>query len=284
MALRDKARNAGVRLASAPCNILGESIQTAWAAIRAGRIGNVRLVYAEIDDGMIHRTDFRSWRSRSGRLWPARSEFETGCTFEHAGYVITVLGAMFGPVRRVTAFASTIFKDKGLQPAMEHTAPDFSVGLLQFEGGIVARVTNSVVAPRDHRLRIFGDEGHLEIPELWDYASPVILHSLAQGRAARWLERCSLLPRRRLPHVRPMPYRTGRGDPTMDFMRGVVELARAIESGGPCRLDEDFAVHVTEVTEILQHPDRFERPAKVQSTFAPIAPMEWAMPAQHACE
>lgn len=282
IALREEARRAGVRLASAPCNILGESIQTAWAAIRAGRIGKVRLVYAEIDDGMIHRTDFRSWRSRSGRPWPARSEFETGCTFEHAGYVITVLGAMFGPVRKVTAFASTIFEDKGLTPPMEHMAPDFSVGLLEFDGGIVARLTNSVVATRDHRLRFFGDEGRLEIPEIWDYASPVLLHSLAKGRAARWLERRGMLPGRRVKRVRQMPYRAGRGDPTMDFMRGVVELAGAVTTGGPCRLDEDFAVHVTEVTEILQHPDRFQRPAEVKSTFAPIAPVEWAMPAPHA--
>jgi hypothetical protein len=62
----------------------------------------------------------------------------------------------------------------------------------------------------------------------------------------------------------------------MDFMRGVAELAAAIREGRSSRLDEDFAVHVTEVTEMLQYPERFERPATVRSSFAPIAPMDWA--------
>ena len=35
-----------------------------------------RLVYAELDDGMIHKADYRGWISRSGRAWPARGEFD----------------------------------------------------------------------------------------------------------------------------------------------------------------------------------------------------------------
>jgi hypothetical protein len=62
----------------------------------------------------------------------------------------------------------------------------------------------------------------------------------------------------------------------MDFMRGVAELADAVNSGRDSRLDENFAVHVTEVTEILQFPQRFAFPAIVQSSFSPIAPMDWA--------
>lgn len=275
-ALRSKAANAGVRLASAPCNILGESAQTAWRAVRDGRIGTPRVIYAELDDGMIHRTDFRSWTSKSGRHWPAESEFETGCTYEHAGYALSILCAMFGPVRKVTAATATIFPDKGLGAEAAHSAPDFSVGILEFDGNIIARLTNSVVAPRDHRMRIVGDDGTIEISELWDYASPVVYRASARGRAQRWLERRRLWPGRTLKSVRPMPYKAGRGDPTMDFLRGVVELADAIRNDRPCRLDENFAVHITEVTEILQYPERFSRPAPIKSKFAPIEPMEWA--------
>lgn len=276
--MRDLARAAGVRLASAPCNVLGESAQTLWRAVRTGVAGKVALAYAELDDGMIHRANYRTWASRSGRIWPARGEFETGCTFEHAGYAVTVFAAMFGPVRRVTAFSALLVPDKRTDPPLPHPAPDFSVGCLEFDGGIVARVTNSVVASYDHRMRIFGDEGTLELREPWDYASPVKFRAASVGRLSRLMERKlgAGFGARRLSPVRPTPFKTGRGAPTMDFMRGPAELAEAIRTGRKCRLDEDFAVHVTEVTEMLQHPDRFDRPAVVESSFAPIEPMDWA--------
>ncbi len=277
--LRDLAAEKNLRLAAAPCNILGESAQTLWAAVRAKKIGAPRLVYAELDDGMIHKTDYRNWISRSGRPWPARGEFEVGCTYEHAGYVLTVLCAMFGPVRRVCSFSALIVADKKTDPPLPHPAPDFSCGLLEFDGGVVARITNSIVAPYDHRLRIIGEEGALEISEPWNYAAPVKFSPVSQGRIARFLERRfgGIRSGKSLPMARKPAMRGGRGRPTMDFPRGVVELAASIAENRPCRLDADFAVHIAEVTEMLQHPERFPRPAPVESTFLPIAPMEWAL-------
>ena len=275
--LRDRAKAAKVRLSSAPCNLIGESAQTALAAVRAGEIGKIRLAYAELDDGMIHRANYATWLSKSGRAWPARGEFETGCTFEHAGYALTILCAMFGPVRKVTSYATVLVPDKRTTPPLHHSAPDFSVGLLEFDDGVVARLTNSIVAPYDHRLRIIGDEGHLEITELWDYASPVILRRAAETRLARFIERrLGAWRGSRLPLVRKPLWHNSRGRPTMDFMRGVAELANAICNDRASRLTEDFGVHITEVTEMLQFPERFSFPAIVQSSFAPIAPMEWA--------
>jgi predicted dehydrogenase len=276
-ALRDAASRAGVRLAAAPCNVLGESAQTAWSAIRAGRIGRPMLVYAELDDGMVHRADYRRWISRAGRPWPARDEFATGCTFEHAGYAIGVLAAMFGPVKSVTAFSRVLIPDKATEPPLRDGAPDFSVGALEFGGGVAARVTNSIVAPYDHRLRIVGEEASIDIREPWDYASPVRLRRSARSRLGRALERrFGGGPATRIPLVRRPPFPRGRRAPKMDFARGVAELADAIAEGRRCRLDADFAVHVTEVAERLQHPERFAGAPRVLSTFAPIAPMDWA--------
>ena len=275
--LRAAARAAGLRMAAAPCNMLGEAAQTLWAAVRSGRIGRPVLAYAELDDGMVHRANYRSWVSRSGRVWPARGEFETGCTFEHAGYAITIFAALFGPVRKVTAFSALLVPDKRTEPPLPHPAPDFSVGLLEFDNGVVARLTNSVVASYDHRMRVVGEDGALELREPWDYACPVVLRRPAETRLARLVERrFPAFAGARVPPVRATPFRGGNGRPTMDFMRGVAELAAAIREGRSSRLDEDFAVHVTEVTEMLQYPDRFERPAMVRSSFAPIAPMDWA--------
>jgi len=276
-ALRDLAAARGLKAASAPCNLLGESAQTLWQAVRRQQVGQVRLVYAELDDGMIHRVDRANWQSRSGKPWPAAGEFSVGCTFEHAGYIVTLLVAMFGPVEEVTAFSALCLPDKDVAPIHGGFAPDLSVGCLRFAGGVVARLTNSIVAPYDHRLRVIGDDGVLVVPEPWNYNCPVQMVPTSVGRLARLLDRrFAIRMGRKLPLARPCPLPRGRGVPTMDFMRGVRELGEAIIEGRPSRLDADLAVHITEVTEILQHPDRFERPARVESRFAPIAPMPWA--------
>ncbi|MCC2103779.1 MAG: gfo/Idh/MocA family oxidoreductase, partial [Hyphomicrobiales bacterium] len=194
-----------------------------------------------------------------------------------AGYALTMLAGMFGPVRRVTSFAALLIPEKKVAPPLPHPAPDFSVGMLEFDNGIVARLTNSIVAPYEHRFRVIGEDGALDIKEPWDYACPVVLRRPSEGRLSRILERrFGGFGGSRVPHARPTPFRGGHGKPTMDFSRGVAELAQAIRENRPSRLDEDFAVHVTEVTEVLQYPERFERPHVVRSTFAPIEPMDWA--------
>jgi predicted dehydrogenase len=277
--LIELAKRQGLSLSAAPCNILGEAAQTAWRAIRDGKIGKVRLIYAELDDGMVHRANYQNWISRSGQTWPARGEFETGCTYEHAGYALSLLVAMFGPVRSVSAFSSLIIPDKETEPKLTNPAPDFSSGCLLFDDGVVARVTNSIVAPYDHRFRIIGEEGTIDITELWDYASSVILRSPPKGRFGRIIERrWPFLNGRKLKLVRKPPLGGGRSNkPTMDFMRGVAELALSLRENRPCKLSAELADHITQVTEILQHPDRFSHPAKLESDLPAMQPEAWAM-------
>ncbi len=278
-ALAATAKARGLSLSAAPCSLLGETAQTLWAAIRRGLIGRVRLVYANLDDGMIHRTAYRSWVSESGARWPARSEFRTGCTMEHAGYYLTWLCAFFGPVQEVLSFSACVVPDKGTDPPISDMAPDFAVGCLTFASGVVARLTCSVVAPYDHRLRVIGDEGILGVEECWDYGAPVRLYRHGSRRLTRWLERSfGYLPGRSVPLVRRPPGPRRLRGPRMDFARGIAEQAEALRDARPCRLSTDFAVHVTEVTVALQHPQPAGAPYRVASTFSPIAAMPWAEP------
>ena len=90
------AERRGLLLASAPCNLLSETAQTAWKALREGRIGTPRLAYAELDDAVFF-LDYKKWVTESGTPWPFDDEFETGCTLEHAGYYLGWLTAFFGP-------------------------------------------------------------------------------------------------------------------------------------------------------------------------------------------
>ncbi len=47
------AQSRGLRLGCSPFTLAGEAQQTAWKVIRQGRLGQVRLVYAEVNHGRI---------------------------------------------------------------------------------------------------------------------------------------------------------------------------------------------------------------------------------------
>lgn len=274
----------GVRIACAPCNLLSESAQTMWRHLREGRIGRVRLAYAELDDGMVHKAAYRSWISESGSPWPFKNEFETGCTLEHADYYLTWLCAFFGPAKRITAFSSVQIPDKVAEVAAADMAPDFSVGCIEFENGVVARLTCGIIAPGDHSIRIIGDDGVLTVSEAWDFGSPVRLRAMPHGlpgriasRVEREIKRRSpaFLLTRNLPLVRPARFKRPTAFP-MDFARGVAELGAAVRENRPCRLSPEFCLHVAELTLVLHNPELHERPYTVQSRFEPVEPMAWA--------
>jgi predicted dehydrogenase len=261
------AKAKGVHLASAPCSVLGEAAQAAWMALRQGRIGRPRLVYAELDDGFLPAMPYAGWTSVSGAAWPAADEFRTGCTLEHAGYYLTWLMAMFGPVRRVVSGAARLLDNT--QTGAGHETPDYASASLFFDDGMVARLTCSIVAQHDHGLRIFGDDGVLEVGDAWANAAPVRV-------------RRRLAIRRRLidsPFARrvrikgPTHPKVGRrGAASMNFALGVAEMAEAIAAGRAPRLAGDFALHLTEVSLAIQAGgDR-----QMRSNFAPVAPMDWA--------
>lgn len=287
--LVDLAEQRGLQIASAPCTVLGESAQTAWKALRAGAVGQPLLAYAEIDDGMVHLENLASWVSASGSPWPFQDEFEVGCTLEHAGYYATWLVAMFGPAKSVTSFASCRIRDKRTGIALDPPdTPDFTVGCLEFESGVVARLTCSIVAPHDHGLRIFGTTGTLAVRECWDFGSRVTLQ-----RRNKWTfraEKRPLLARllgllgfvglgpRRVPLVRHPRFRSRMpGGTRIDFCRGVAELADAIAERRPCRLSARFSLHVNEIVLALQDPAGMGCPRQlVSGTFPAMQPMPWA--------
>ncbi len=282
--LIDIARQRHLLLGAAPCSLLSETAQTAGQAIREGMIGRVRLVYANFDDGMIapHMSPW-NWLNGFGVPWPARDEFEVGCTYEHAGYVLTWLGAFFGPARRVTSFASTQIPEKGVE--VETMAPDFTVGCIEYDEGVVARVTCGLVAPKDKSLTIVGDAGVLHVPDVRNDAGPLFVRFPAalcfRERFIKKLNRLMSLPvsgeewvfQTRLPLVRRPTGRFVSQSKPVDFCRGAAEMANAIRDQRPCRLSAEFACHIVEITEALQYPERFGGTRQIQSTFPPIAPV-----------
>lgn len=266
-ALHDLAVVRNVILASAPASVLGQAAQTLGHALRKGVIGTPRLIYAELDDGFIPQAPYGQWRSESGAPWPAADEFATGCTLEHAGYYLSWLIAIFGPVRRVVAASASVIPGKGTD------TPDFSVATLFFRSGPVARLTCSIVAPHDHRIRVIGDGGVAEVVRAWDNSAPVRIRRRFTLR--RRLMESPFARSHRLPGpTHPMVGRTGAA--AMNFALGPAEVLAAAREGRPCRLGGAYALHLTEVTLAIQEAGDHSGARTMTTACAPMEPMPWA--------
>ncbi len=189
--LVDLAKAKGLGLSMAPCNLLSESAQTMWRALRKNEIGSVHLALAELNDGPFHMADSHNWRADSGAPYDYGEEFRVGVTVEHAGYHLSLLSAFFGPAKSITAFSSVVWPDRPISPEerLSLTTPDFTVACITFESGVVARLTCSLVAPYNHVLQLVGDTGTLTVNEPWNYRSPVYVdrYSSFRYRASRYL-------------------------------------------------------------------------------------------------
>ena len=263
-ALVEFAAARGLAIAAAPCNHLSEAVGVLTRETASGRLGRIVYVQAEMDDGMVPRLDYQVWRSRSGAPWPAKDEFEVGCTMEHAGYHLGPLVSLFGPVRQVTAFNACLVPEKGQDVGVQLQSPDLSVGLLAFDGGIVARLSCSILAPANRALRVVGLDGVATLTDVWEYHAPVRLSRTGASfrpRLMRLLERKAspLVPGAMLgravatPRGRKVPKTAG--GHRMDFARGIAQLARQIEHSAPPLVGPALALHITEVTLALQSAD-----------------------------
>jgi predicted dehydrogenase len=264
------AENRGLGLAAAPCSVLGEAAQTVWRALRESELGNVVLVHAELNDGMVHRMAHSLWRNEFGMPWPSDDEFATGCTLEHAGYALSWLCAFFGPVRALTAYSTTLIRDQGTKRALLR-APDYSIACLELASGVVARLTNSFVAEPDRGFNVFGEHASLRVSTVWRYDSPILIRRNKKGvfeqpapyplvREAVWEHR----------------YRTREGL-SMDFARGVHELCSSLNEKRPCRIGARFSLHVNEVTLAIQNAGISGGRIPIESSFEPMSPMPWAV-------
>lgn len=239
-ALVELAAERDLTLGCAPSNMLGGAGRTLAGLLDDGAIGRPRLVYASLEAGPVHLENYADWRSTSGAPWPAANEFALGCTLEHAGYYLTWLCRLFGPVRQGTVWASLQAPDKGTGQRPDQLAPDISVACLQFDGGVVARLTCGMVAPKDLSLQVIGDGGTIIVEDAWNYRSPI---RITNNRGE---------PVRDVPVVDEAVL--GPSPSQMDFCRGPAEQARRIAAGHDPSADAAMLLHVTELTLLLGAP------------------------------
>ena len=243
------ARRRDVRLSCAPATLLGEAQQTAWKLVRAGSLGTIRAVYAEANWGRIE-----GWHPSPQTLYAVGPMIDVGI------YPLTILTAIFGPARRALAYATVLEPDRRTLAGTPFrlAAPDFAVAVLDFESGIVGRLTSTFwVGPGKQRgIEFHGQAASLYLASWAEFDSRLELSSDGETYTP-------------VPLVRE-PYRG------IGWSRALLDLAEAVEQGRPHRASAEHAAHVVEVLNAIDASRRDGRAVEVHSQFEPPAPMEWA--------
>jgi predicted dehydrogenase len=239
----------GVRLSCAPSTLLGEAQQTAWKLVREGAMGTIRAVYAEANWGRIE-----SWHPSPETLYVSGPLVDVGI------YPLTILTAIFGPVRRVRAYGTMLEPDrvrKDGQP-FRLTTPDFYVAALEHDD-VVVRLTATfwVGAGKQRGIEFHGDASSLYMATWGEFDSRLELSKDGEAYTP-------------VPLLRE-PYRG------IDWSRALVDLADAIEEGRPHRAGAEHASHVVEVLNAVDRSSSEGGSVDVASTFEPPAPLPWAV-------
>jgi len=141
--------------------------------------------------------------------------------------------------------------------------PDFSTAALFFQGGVVARLTCSIVAPHRHSLRLISEAGVLEVDECWNNTAPVRLRKRHVVR--RRLINSPLARTLRAPGV-AHPTVGRRGAASMNFALGPAALLKARARGESHVPFADFSLHLNEVTLAIQNAGE-SAGAQIHSAF-----------------
>lgn len=248
-ALVDLAAELGLRLSSAPATLLGEAQQTLWKLVREDAVGRVRVVYAECNWDRLER-----WHP------DPRSLYSVGPLVDVGVYPLAIVTALFGPARRVQAYATTLEPERRLKDGTAFTpaAPDFVVAVVEHETAVVTRLTASFyVGPSKQRgLELHGDDGSLWLPTWAEANSRVQVQRRGGGYESVELVR--------------EPF------DGIDWGRALADLADAVATGRAHRSTGEHAAHLVEILNAVDVSLDRGGAVEIRSTFPPPDPMEWA--------
>lgn len=253
-ALLEQARRAAVRVGCAPDTLLGAGLQTAGRLIRAGAIG-------------VPQTGLALMQSPGPERWHPSPEFlfqpGAGPLFDVGPYYLSALATVFGAASRVVAVgrqaAASRLIGSGPRAGTGFTVnvPTHVGTLIEYAGGGAASLLLSFDSPlsRQGFVEITGTEGTMAVPDPNRFDGEVRIHRRGgDGWEA----------------VQPAGPAAGRG-------LGVLDLARALCTGGPHRATGEMGLHILDVMVAIERSmasASFE-PVDSAFTIAPPLPEDW---------
>jgi predicted dehydrogenase len=249
--LVDLAQRRGLRLGCSPFTYMGEPQQTAWKVIQEGRLGPVRLIYAEVNHGRIE-----TWH-------PAPAPFyQVGALFDVGVYPLTIVTAMFGPARKVLGYGRVLYPDRVTKEGIPFhiDTPDFITAVVELEGGPLVRLTTNFYVggqTKQKGIEFHGDLGSLHLGNWQRFDTTVEFADYGQTYQS-------------VPLLKE-PY------PGTEWGRGILDLAKAILENQPHRATGAQAAHVVEILCAIAQSVESGQTVEITSTFTPPAMMDWAI-------
>ena len=244
------AEEQGVRLGCSPFTFMGEAQQTAWKQIREGRLGPVRVAYAEVNWGRIE-----SWHPNPEPF------YDVGALYDVGVYPLTLLTTIFGPARRVRAYGTVLYPDRVTtedRPFHIET-PDFMLTTVEWPNGMVVRLTTNFYVnfhSKQTGVEFHGDLGSLYLSSWADFDATVAFTEFGEHYDGA------------LPLLRA-PYKG------TEWGRGIRDMAEALVQDRPHRATGAQAAHVVEIVEAATQSMQHGAPVDLHATFPPPAPMDW---------
>jgi len=149
------ARTAGVFLMEAFMYRCHPQTARLLDLIRAGSIGPVRLVQAAFS--------FRTAWNPEGRL--LNRALGGGGILDVGGYCVSIARLIAG-VTQGAPFADPI-EVKALGQIGETGVDELAVAVLKFPGGMLAQLSTGVRVPLENIVRVWGEQGHIDVPSPW---------------------------------------------------------------------------------------------------------------------
>ena len=245
-----KAREAGLRVGSAPDTFMGGGLQTCRKLIDDGWIGEpIGVTAFMLGHGM------ESWHPDPDFFFQPGG----GPMFDMGPYYVTALVTLIGPVRRVTGSARITFPERLItsQPKygqkIQVNVPTHVTGILDFANGAIGTLVTSfdVWHANVPCIEIYGTEGTLSCPDPNTFGGPV---RVRRAGAGDWSE---------IPLIRPEAHRG----------IGAADMASAIRSGRAHRASGELAFHVLDIMEAFHDASREGRHIELQSTCNRPAPL-----------
>ena len=248
------ARRAGVFAGCAPDTFLGAGIQTCRKLIDDGRIGRpVAAMASMLAHGHEHWHPDPAFYYQTGG----------GPMFDMGPYYLTALIALLGPVRRVSGSHGRAFDRRLItSEPLGGTSIDVEVathvaGILDFENGAIGTIVTSfdVWASEIPWIEIYGTEGTLSVADPNTFSGPVRV----QRGHGEWVD------------VQLAHPEGGRGI-------GVAEMADALRTGHPSRVDAAMASHVLDIMHAVHESSDNDRHIALRTTCDKPAPVPPGLP------
>ncbi|SDR73901.1 Gfo/Idh/MocA family protein [Microterricola viridarii] len=254
--LLERAAAAGLRVGVAPDTVLGPGVQTARRAIARGYIGTPlsgQTVMQYIGPDVFHPDPEFLFDHGAGPL------------FDMGPYYVTTLVHVFGSVARVAAFGSqgrterTIATGGRAGTTFPVEVPTHISAIAEFEEGGVAQSVLSFDSPlaKTGYVEITGTEATMLIPDPNTFGGEVLITRAGFGE----------------PEWQSIPLGgvlTGRG-------LGVLDMARAIRSGGAHIATGDVGYHVFDTLAAIEDAVNTKQVVTVESSIdaVPLVAEDW---------